>query len=95
VVGGSFFCIFLALCFCPPSCSFSFSLFCFGFSSLSAGGGACNNPTFQAQNNSKFLFFLYLTHIVLVIDEHVPFTSSIYNPYINNNQHFQLKVNLT
>jgi hypothetical protein len=38
---------------------------------------------------------LYLTHIVLVIDEHVPFTSSIYNPYINNNQHFQLKVNLT
>ena len=72
MVGGSFFCVFLALCFCPPSCSFSFSLFCFGFSSLSAGGGACNNPTFQAQNNSKFLFFLYLTHIVLVIGEHVP-----------------------
>jgi hypothetical protein len=40
VVGGSFFCVFLALCFCPPSCSFSFSLFCFGFSFVSAGGGA-------------------------------------------------------
>jgi len=40
VVGGSFFCVFLALCFCPPSSSFSFSLFCFGFSSVSAGGGA-------------------------------------------------------
>jgi len=33
-------------------------------------------------------FFLYLTLIVSVICEHVPFTSSIYNPYINNNQHF-------
>jgi len=29
--------------FCPPSCSFSFSLFCFGFSSVSAGGGAAVN----------------------------------------------------
>jgi len=41
----------------------------------------------QAQNNSNF-FFLYLTHIVSVIGEHVPFTSLIYYPYINNNQHF-------
>ena len=30
----------------------------------------CNNPTFQAQNNG--IFFLYLTHIVLVIGEHIP-----------------------
>ena len=30
-----FFCVFLVLCFCPPSCSFSFSLFCLCFSSLS------------------------------------------------------------
>jgi hypothetical protein len=41
----------------------------------------------QAQNNSNF-FFLYLTHIVSVIGEHVLFTSSLYNPYINSNQHF-------
>jgi len=33
--GGSFFfCVFLVLYFCPPSCSFSFSLFCLYCSSL-------------------------------------------------------------
>jgi len=30
-----YFCVFLVLCFCPPSRSFLFSLFCLCFSSLS------------------------------------------------------------
>ena len=32
----------------------------------------CNNPTFQAQNNSKYFFSLYLTHMVPVIGEPDP-----------------------
>ena len=32
----------------------------------------CNNPAFQAQNNSKFFFYIYLTHMVPVISEPDP-----------------------
>jgi len=38
------------------------------------GQSLCNNPAFQAQNNSKFFFYIYiyLTHMVPVISEPDP-----------------------